>query len=78
MPVDRLLSAIISSKPVKKDEKPNFSKVRIKKIERKFNESRHKFSKSKIKEIRRNFCEIKNNKNLFALGIEKIKKTLMN
>ena len=32
---DRLLSAIISSKPVKIDEKPNFSKARIEKIKKK-------------------------------------------
>ena len=38
MPKDRLLSALISSKPV----------ARIEKIRKEFNESRHKFSKSKI------------------------------
>ena len=31
---DRLLSALISSKPVKKDDKPNFSKARIEKIKK--------------------------------------------
>ena len=45
MPEDRLLNALISSKPIKKGEKPKFPKARIGKIERKFNESRHKFSK---------------------------------
>ena len=38
MPKDRPLSALISSKPVKKDKKPKFSKARIGKIEREFNE----------------------------------------
>ena len=38
MSKDRLLSALISSKPV----------ARIEKIRKEFNESRHKFSKSKI------------------------------
>ena len=50
-----LLSALISSKPVEKiennfdDTKPiiSFSKERIKKIRKEFNESRHKFSKAK-------------------------------
>ena len=44
MPEDRLLSALISSKPAKKSEKPkrNFSKARIEKIRKEFNESRHK------------------------------------
>ena len=45
MPEDRLLNALISSKAAKKGEKPNFSKARIGKIEREFNESRHTFSK---------------------------------
>ena len=59
---DEVLSALISSKPVRKGEKnfdetkpkTNFSKAKIEKIRREFNESRHKFSKSKINEIRRN------------------------
>ena len=34
MSEDRLLSALISSKPVKKNEKPNFSKARIEKIKK--------------------------------------------
>ena len=56
MPEDKLLSALISSKPAKKSKKPkiNFSKVRIEKIRKESNESRHKFSKSKINEIRSN------------------------
>ena len=61
MSEDELLSALISSKPVKKSEKQkiNFSKARIEKIRKEFNESRHKFSKSKINQIRRNLYEIK-------------------
>ena len=47
MPEDELISALNSSKPVLKGEKPktNFSKARIEKIRKEFNESRHKFSK---------------------------------
>ena len=71
MPEDKLLSALISSKPVK-SEKPNFSKARIEKIRKKFNKSRYKFSKSKINEIRRNLYEIKNQKNIFALRMKEI------
>ena len=51
MSEDELLSALTSTKPVRKGEKPksNLSKARIEKIRNEFNESRHKFSKSKIK-----------------------------
>ena len=73
---DKLLSVLISSKPVSKDEKPNFSRAKIEKIKRKFNELRHKFSKSKIKEIRRGLCEIKNKRNLFALRMEEFEESL--
>ena len=50
MSEDRLLSALISSKPVEKSEKPkiNLFKARTEKIRKEFNESWHKFSKSKI------------------------------
>ena len=72
----KLLSALISSKPVKKSKKSHFSKARIGKIEREFKISRHKFSKSKTKVIKRNFYEIKNRKNLFTLGIGKTEKNL--
>ena len=81
MPADRLLSAFKASESLKEnvknfdDTKPkiNFSKSRIEKIRKKFNELRYKFSKSKIKEIRRNHDEIGNKTNLFAPKIEKIK-----
>ena len=45
------------------DTKPkiNFSKARIGKIRKEFNESRHKFAKSKIKEIRTNLLELEEN-----------------
>ena len=57
MSEDELISALIASKSVKKSEKNfdntkpkiNFSKARIEKIRKEFNESRHKFSKSKRK-----------------------------
>ena len=72
MSEDELLSALTSSKPVRKGEKPktNFSKARIEKIRKEFNESRQKFSKSKINEIRRNLYKIENEKNLFASKIK--------
>ena len=73
MPTDRE-SSLISSKLVKKDEKINFPKARIGKIQREIIELRHKFSKLEIKEIRRNFYEIKTKENLFVLGIEEIEK----
>ena len=66
MSEDELLSALISSKPVKRSEKPtiNFSKARIEEIRKEFNESWHKLSISKINEIKRNLYEIENEKNL--------------
>ena len=55
MSEDEPLSSLTLSKPVKKVKtKTNFSKARIEKIRKEFNESRHKFFKSKINEIRRN------------------------
>ena len=61
------------------DPKPkiNFSKSRIEKIRKKFNELRHKFSKSKMNEIRRNLYETENEKNLFAPKIKEIKKIFL-
>ena len=55
----------------------NFSKARIEKIRKEFNESRHKFSKSKISEIRRNLCDVENEKNLFAAKIKEIRTNLL-
>ena len=75
IPKDRLLSALILSKPIKKDKKPKFSKARTGKIEREFNELKHKLSKSERKEIIRNLYEIKNKKNIFTQEREKIEKS---
>ena len=68
MSEDELLSTLILSKPVQKSKKPNinFSKARIEKIRKEFDESRYKSSKSKINEIRRNLYEIKNKKKSFC------------
>ena len=73
-----LLSALNSSKPVKKGkkQKANFYEARIEKIRKEFNESRHKFSKSKINEIRRNLYEIENEKSLFESKIKEIERNL--
>ena len=70
-----LLSAIKASKSLKESEKPktNFSKARLEKIKKEFNESRHK---SKINEIRRNLYEIENEKNLSASKIKEIERNL--
>ena len=78
MSEDELLGALILSKPVKKGKKPktNFSKARIEKIRKIFNESRHKFSKSKINEIRKNLYEIESEKNLFESKIKEIGRNL--
>ena len=76
MPEDRLLNALILSRPLKKDKKTDFSKARIGEIEREFKKLKHKFSKSKRNEIRRNLSEIKNKKNLFTLGTGKIENNL--
>ena len=79
MSQDRLLSVLTSSKSVKncKKTKTNFSKARIEKIRKEFNESRHKFSKSKINEIRRNLYEIENEKNYFVSKIKKVEKDFL-
>ena len=78
MSEDELLSALTSSKPVKKGENPkiNFSKARIEKIRKEFNESRHKFSKSKINEVRRNLYETESETNLFESKIKEIERNL--
>ena len=78
MSKDELLSALTLSKPVKKGKMPktSFSKARIEKIRKEFNESRYKFSKLKIKEIRKNLYEIENEKNLSESKIKEIEKNL--
>ena len=76
MSQDELLSALNLSKPVKKGkkEKTNFSKARIEKIRKEFNESRHK--SSKIKNKRDNLYKIENEKNLFESKIKEIERNL--
>ena len=73
-----LLSALTPSKQAKKGKKPktSFSKTKIEKIRKEFNELRYKFSKLKIKEIRKNLCEIENENNLSELKIKEIEKNL--
>ena len=79
MSEDELLSVLNSSKSVKKGKKPktDFSKARIEKIRKEFNESRNKLSKSKINEIRINIYEIENEKSLFESKIKEIEKNLL-
>ena len=76
MSEDELVSPLTSSKPVKKGKKPktNFSKARIEKIRKEFNESRHKFCKLKIKEIK----EIENENNISKSQRKRLKEILLN
>ena len=69
-----LLSALIPSIQAKKGKKSktSFSKAKIDKIRKEFNESRYKFSKVKIKEIKKNLYEIENEKNLSELKMKEI------
>ena len=78
MSEDGLLSALKESESLKESEKPktSFSKARIEKIGKEFNESRHKFSKSKINEIRRNLYDTENEKSLFESRINEIERNL--
>ena len=62
-------------KKVKKT-KINFSKARIEKIRKQFNESRYRFSKLKIKEITKNLYEIENEKNSSESKIKEIERNL--
>ena len=78
MSEDELLSALTSSKPVKKGkkQKTNFSKSQIEKIRKEFNESRYKFSKLKMKETGKNLYEIENEKNPSEPIINEIERNL--
>ena len=78
MSEDELLRALTSSKPVKKGKKlkTNFSKARIEKIRKEFNESGYKFSKLKIKEIRENPYEAENEMSFSELKIKEIGRNL--
>ena len=73
-----LLKSPSPSKLVEKGKKPikNFSKARIEKIRKEFNESRYKFSKIKIREIRKNLYEIENEKNPSESKIKEIERNL--
>ena len=73
-----LLSALTPSKQAKKGQKPktSFSKSRIEKIRKEFNESRYKFSKLKIKEIRKTLYEIENEKKPSESKIKEIERNL--
>ena len=65
MSEDELLSTLNAPESLKESEKNfddtkpkiNFSKPRIKKIRKEFNESRHKFFKSKMNKIRKIFMK---------------------
>ena len=78
MSEDELLSTLNSSKPVNKSktQKTNFSKAKMEKIRKEFNESRHNCLKSRINEIRRNLYEIENEKSLFESKIKEIERNL--
>ena len=85
MSEDELLSAPNAPKSFNESEKNfhdtkpkiNFSKSRIEKIRKEFNELMNTFCKSKINEIRRNLYEIENKKNLFAPKIKEIERNLL-
>ena len=78
MSEDELLSSLTSSKPAKKGKKPktSFSKAKIEKIKKEFNESRYKFSKLKVKDIRENLYKMENEKNLSESKIKETEKNL--
>ena len=59
-----------------KNQKISFSKARIEKIRKEFNELRYKFSKLKIKEIRKNLYEIENENNPSESKIKEIERNL--
>ena len=68
-----LLSIIFPSKKAKK-AKTSFSKAKVEKIRKEFNESRYKFSKLKIKEIRESLYKIEKAKNLSESKIKEVEK----
>ena len=76
MSKSELLSALTSSKQAKISKKPkiSFSKAKIEKIRKEFNESRYTFSKLKRKEIRKNFYETENEKKPSESKIKEIEK----
>ena len=78
MSEDDISSALNSSKPAKKGKNPkaDFSKARIEKIRKEFNESRYTSSKLKMKEIRKNLYIIENEKNLSESKVKEIERNL--
>ena len=73
MSKNQLSTFLNLSKSVKESEN-NFddTKLRIKKIRKKFNELSVRFSKPKIKEIRKNLYKIENKKTFFTPKIKEI------
>ena len=73
-----LLRTLTPSKQAKKGKKPKtrFSKAKIEKIRKEFDELRYKFSKLKIKDVRKNLYEIENEKNPSESKIKKTEKNL--
>ena len=78
MSEDELLRSLTSLKSAKKGRKPktNFSKERIEKIKKEFNELRYNFLKLTIKEIRKNLYKIENEKNPSESKIKEIERNL--
>ena len=82
MSKDQLSNMILPLKKAqtaKKGKKPktSFSKAKLEKIRKEFNESRYKFSKLKIKEIRENLYKIEKGKNFSKSKIKEIEKNLI-
>ena len=85
MSEDSLLIALMSSKPVKKSEKNfddtkpkiHFSRPRIEKIKKEFNESSPTFSKSKINKITRTLYKTRKRKESFCTKHKKIERNLI-
>ena len=69
---DELMKILSETEP-----KITLSKMRIKEMGEKFNESRDKFTKSKIKEIRRNLYKIKKKNVLSASKIKETERNLL-
>ena len=71
-----LLSVLTPSKQAQKGKKTktSFSRAKIEKLRKDFNESRYKFSKLKIKEIRKNLYETENEKSPSESKIKEIER----
>ena len=79
MSEDELLRSLTPSKPVKESKKPktSFSKAKIEKIRKEFNELRYKFCKLKIKKFRKNLYEIEIEKNPSESKTKEIERSLI-